>query len=469
MNVTIDNTPISKLTILNVTPIQGETTLIINWIPVEDLDLSHYNVYYSEDDFTNIEDADFINLSYYTTFYNWGLEPETEYYYGVTAVDLAGNELKEVDTVKGKVADITPPNITLTSPLQDDYANSTIFIDYESSEEISYCELSINDQFRIAYQETLTAFEGHNNLSLYCYDTSGNIGHDSVEFFVDSVPPSTVLNLRISEVPNTNTLFLEWDEVTGDDISRYKVYRHESSFDNVQGINEVGDSQTLSFVDSGLESEAGYYYGVTAVDFLGNENYDVISVRGFVPDFIPPNITIIYPEDKVYHTSYVQAEYTVDDNSGYCWFVLNGDQMDVTSQLSVPEGKNDLVVYCTDSYNNTGESSVGFDVDAEIPGKVDYLIVSSIHGQTSLNLTWNGSIPRDFKEFVVYRSETDFDNVNNMTPLLETVALQHIDTGLENNKVYYYAVTIRDLYGNEDKNVQTQGGSPLDLIHFVIF
>ena len=53
-----------------------------------------------------------------------------------------------------------------------------------------------------------------------------------------------------------------------------------------------------------------YYYAVTAVDNLGNEDKSVVSVSGIVDDAIAPVISITSPTDTVYRKSTINIEYS---------------------------------------------------------------------------------------------------------------------------------------------------------------
>jgi len=56
------------------------------WQPVPDPDLDHYRVY---------QDGQLIGTTTDTTYTVWGLEPDTPYRFGVSAVDQAGNESEQ--------------------------------------------------------------------------------------------------------------------------------------------------------------------------------------------------------------------------------------------------------------------------------------------------------------------------------------------------------------------------------------
>lgn len=80
-----DVTPPASPGGLRAQPMQAAVRLW--WQPVPDPDLDHYRVY---------QDGQLIGTTTDTTYTVWGLEPDTLYRFGVSAVDQAGNESEQV-------------------------------------------------------------------------------------------------------------------------------------------------------------------------------------------------------------------------------------------------------------------------------------------------------------------------------------------------------------------------------------
>ncbi len=70
----------------------GSTSTAISWTAVEDVPLDHYNVYASTDAACLPGRETLVGSPKQTRFTDWGLAPDTTYYYRVTAVDRQGNE-----------------------------------------------------------------------------------------------------------------------------------------------------------------------------------------------------------------------------------------------------------------------------------------------------------------------------------------------------------------------------------------
>ena len=93
----------------------------------------------------------------------------------------------------------------------------------------------------------------------------------------------------------------------------------------------------------------------------------------------------------------------------------------------------------------------------EPPAPIQNLQVQAGDGQ--IILAWdlfNNSVG-DFKNFNIYRSSSEITNVSQLTPIdisiTDSNTTQFIDNTIVNGLDYYYAVTAKDLSGNENTNV----------------
>lgn len=87
-NFTVDTNPPTAVTNVTVTAV-GSSELEISWNAASDENgVAYYNVYRSE----NAETYELIATTTNTSYLDSGLQPNTTYYYKVTAVDVAGNE-----------------------------------------------------------------------------------------------------------------------------------------------------------------------------------------------------------------------------------------------------------------------------------------------------------------------------------------------------------------------------------------
>jgi len=111
---TVAPEPVSGLVVEQVA---GESSLSLSWEQSPESDVLNYSIYRSDESFTDVSEMtpfdESIDLG--LTYTDTDLNDRADYYYAVTAVDNAGNENKSVVSVKGTVADLTPPMVIVSS------------------------------------------------------------------------------------------------------------------------------------------------------------------------------------------------------------------------------------------------------------------------------------------------------------------------------------------------------------------
>jgi hypothetical protein len=103
--------------------------------------------------------------------------------------------------------DITPPNITILSPLPQTYTTNLIDINISGDEELSSCVYSLDGASNISLDATGINYifnklqvnfpDGTHNLRISCNDTSGNWGSASTNFSVHIVNISLGTNISV--------------------------------------------------------------------------------------------------------------------------------------------------------------------------------------------------------------------------------------------------------------------------------
>src|SRR6266545_3150003 len=105
-----------------------------------------------------------------------------------------------------------------------------------------------------------------------------------------ALPPSPP-NLRVTPLPQGNTLTTVWD-ASGGSASSYNLYRSTIAGGTYTKIINLPIS-SVSYVDSGLTNGTGYYYVVTSLDAVGNESVPSIEASGTATDTVPPGVPVI--------------------------------------------------------------------------------------------------------------------------------------------------------------------------------
>jgi len=145
---------------------------------------------------------------------------------------------------------------------------------------------------------------------------------------------------------------------------------------NVWGINKFPDNVLTSLTSLGNNLYAGNatlndlsqgHHNVTVweaayFDMLSYTYYTgaIFSTVSFNIDSIPPHITILSPETKVYHTSDVPMDFTVNKTFSQITYSLDGHEnitaVGNTTLARLSNGAHNVTVYATDLAGNIGAS-----------------------------------------------------------------------------------------------------------------
>jgi len=171
--------------------------------------------------------------------------------------------------------------------------------------------------------------------------------------------PSNLVNLILARATNGETV-----NETPDNVS--------TSFSSLGNNLYAGDTD-LTDLSQGAHNVTVWVsvYQYIISDFLGipYPNYEgaVLLKVSFNIDSIPPHITILSPEFKVYNTSNVPLDFTVNKEVSQISYSLDGHQ-NITTEGNITltrlsNGLHKVTIYATDAYGNMGASqTVSFTV-----------------------------------------------------------------------------------------------------------
>ena len=263
------------------------------------------------------DDATWRTASGTTTWsYSWTLPANGSY----TIKSRATDSLSNVETPNAGVAvtvgnapDNTPPVSTISRPGNGALIGGTASYNVTGGASdgtgagVKVVEVSINGG---AWQAAAGTNPWSYNWSLpeggsctvrsRATDKAGNVETPGagVTVTVDDTPPQPVTSLTATDAPNDNggVIRLYWDGYSPPtDTSFYRVYRGAAPFGDISGMTPVGtvnNPDTRTYDDSTVTNGVYYYYAVTAVDALGNENKSVFAAKGMALDTgIPPPVT----------------------------------------------------------------------------------------------------------------------------------------------------------------------------------
>jgi len=234
-------------------------------------------------------------------FHDTGLAVNTVYNYEVTALDQAGNISPAALLTIGTLPDISPPSLPENLVATPDV--TTVLLTWSASTDniaVAFYRI-LRGGFDIAtvqglsYLDTGLAPGSANDYQIIAVDSSGNLSPaalSTVTTLVDLSPPSTPGNLTAD--PGQFTVLLTWAASTDNaSVDRYRIRRNGSIIATVQ---------TLSFNDTGLDTNTGYTYEVTALDASDNASEPASLTTSTTSDTQPPSIPGSLSGDPDYHS-----------------------------------------------------------------------------------------------------------------------------------------------------------------------
>ena len=199
------------------------------------------------------------------------------------------------------------------------------------------------------------------------------------QFFMQGVVldynPSNLINLILNYATNSETV-----HETPDNVS--------TSFSSLGNNLYAGDT-ALTDLSQGAHNVTVWVsvYQYIISDFLGipYPSYEgaVLSTVSFNINSIPPHITILSPETKVYNASDVPLDFTVNKAVSQISYSLDGHH-NVTAEDNITltglsNGLHKVTIYATDTYGNMGASqTVNFTIANQEPFPTATVIVVSI-------------------------------------------------------------------------------------------
>jgi len=452
----VDTLPPATISYINLSQRKSQLIVDLFWYDLPDAE--RYFLYKSTEDFSSVTGLDPIATLTSPEYSDSGLESQETYYYAVTSEDQWGNKNTNFSTSFIILNEITPPEITITSPQQTTYDNELITLQFEVNEAVKSCEyyLDSNPPIAASSGQYISVNEGIHNIRISCEDLVGNVGYSElVSFNVDIGTPEPISLLTVQKVSGELALRLDWIPSNVSDFKEYRIYRGNNWFNSVEGKTPLATTSSIQYINSGLQ-QGTYYYAVTAVDIYDNENKNVLSVNATSFDDTPLIVTITSPtQNKKYNTKEIVVEYTANKPIESCDFVLNWESSNDEETITANEGNNTLYLSCIDTSGVVGNSSiVSFTVDTIAPGKITFLNISQIENTNNVQLIWGAYTEDDFLNYNIYRLGSSFNDVSGMTPLVKRTSNDFIDLNLESG-TYYYAVTAVDKVLNENKEVDS--------------
>lgn len=474
------------------------TEILLVWDPVTDLDLGYFVIegiglgYSYRDEASWRAQHDLV----------WGLYPDREYRFTVTAYDQLHNPGVPAEVVVITQSDVTPPvfmmprqhsqfnyqgTLKLFQAAWDDVRVETFTFEYSTDGSV-WEELGTVDAYdheaitgtgeraHGLYEWDVSGLpEGSYYVRAFATDTSGNRSEYSqvVEYIVDWTAPSVPTGFTATST--SGYVELKWDGPTEDDVEQYRVYRALSE----SGPYEVLESRVvyLSYRDRLAVPGEIYFYKLTVLDYAGNESEAAGPVVGsLTPDTTPPTVVFLWPWSPVTNSfvsgknlgaqtrfdvramddrllDSIVLEYREAGAGEGAWtligeYTVDWDTYDATAHFfwdatGLASGEYEFRAIATDRYGNVSETYVvSYNLHAEVPGTPH---LTATPGGWRVDLSWYSSEGSEPVGYRVYRATSV---TGPYSRIATTAGNSFSDFPLALGKTYYYYVEAVDAYRN---------------------
>jgi len=250
------------------------STVVIQWDPNTDADLSGYKVYYQADSSSipyqgtgAAEGAAPIDVSNQTTATISGLDPAHAYYFAVTAYNTSGVESAYSNIVS--VPELVSPEVSLTSPTDNETISGTISVDATASDNVGVTsvEFYANGHLLAATNvapysyiwDTELFVNGMYALSAKAYDAAGNVGQTGNV----NVNVSNGLSVTLGDINNDSKVDIadalmalkfavDLIQASPDQLSRGDVCPIVNGISAPDGVFDIQDALVILKVSVGL-------------------------------------------------------------------------------------------------------------------------------------------------------------------------------------------------------------------------
>ncbi len=282
--------------------------------------------------------------------------------------------------VRGQILpDTTPPSVTITHPATGANLNkSNVNVTGTATDDVGVASVEIfldnmskgkalvtpANGTSISWSMTLTLLaQGMHNVTATAKDIAGNARSASVDFIVDTTPPSILAPLPITVQTSTAGGALSSDPsikaFLAGALTLDAIDPHPTVTNNAPMLFPLGKT-TVTF---------------TATDAAGNSASDSSTVT--VVDTIPPSITITQPTNgSKFNTTSIIVKGTVSDTTLTSVEILvdNVSQGSAalanttwTKTLTLVEGSHIITAKAKDNANNTSSASISVIIDTTAP------------------------------------------------------------------------------------------------------
>lgn len=354
--------------------------------------------------------------------------------------DKAGNSnIKSVNVSIG-------PNVKITNPLDGTFTNNdnltfTWTVGLYNGQAILFQQINVTNiitgknwtmalngtTFNTSVYKLLkkaVLMDGSYTVKVIANDTNSS-GKDIVNFVVDTMKPTIVVNTPGAYTNDNNTTFQWTMNGTGSPISNVELTLKSVTGNFTYGPISVGtnDSANVWNIFGILMNNGNWKLTLNVTDAAGNYNS---TVKDFMVDTVKPTVGITVPtEGSFVNSTNVEVIYSAADPaspvaSGIASLSIRADSGNWTNLTvgsddhkinGLIDGQHTIELRAIDNAGNTNTTNVTFTVDTILPEvQITAPTNGTITNVNEVNVTWTGS-DLNFAYFEVKNDTGSFVNV----------------------------------------------------------
>jgi len=329
------------------------------------------------------------------------------------------------------IVDTQGPNITFSSPLQQSYGPSSVWVNVTANENASWCAVSYesgsnqsmsNTSKTEWYYSQATSTEGNHTLVLYCNDTSNNFGRNQTWFLSDFTAP----NVSTVQASPTSPVSYSLTEPYA-----FNMTCQDMGIVNTTIMSIGGRNHTLTYLGINASlSPAGKVYGTNVTGLgVGSHTY------------------YFYVNDSLGNSNTTQDYfYTITKAAPTTYLELNGSQSNLAADYgqtaNITASANDPALSTTIYANFSGSLAP---VTSAVQGQNSYYksTASLSIGTYAISANVTGNANYTSNETLV----THYLNVRDLEKPVSTAVSVSPSSTLEYGTTYYFMSNWTDNYG----------------------
>lgn len=400
-------------------------------------------------------------------------QPDGRYLLTLVVTDKAGWESVAQVPV---VVDNTPPEVVIDQPEDDTFVAPPVRVEGTAADaNLRHYRIDLaaagegTPHWSLLHEGTesvhddllaeLTALppEGRFRLRVSAVDHAGNRAEQAVTVDIDTVPPTTPLQLTAQRLGNDGAR-LDWQPVDAPDLAGYRLYRDGMALADVASDTTRHDDLAVP--------DGERVYTVTALDHAGNESAPSNEARLRI-DSTPPETRLLRPVEGERVRGDVEIWGTAHSDDDFARFRIDatpaGGSAIELAQGAVPLRNERLTTWDTraldeeilvrielhaeDTSGNAASDSVEVLVDNQPPA-APVGLVAVVENTVDVRLDWQPNVEADLVGYLVYRGGLLLNGDPLSDPREIAIAeVTWLDEGVADGQHDYRVVAV-DLAGN---------------------